>query len=127
MATLFVERSTEMSSGGQSKKAKDELFRQNIRLFGIPARSPDLNPIELAFNVYKSHLKRNSSLFEWLLYQAHGEAIESVTKDMCIKEFRRCGVPGSNAVKTSTELEEEDDTNTVNSGTTTISNNTSTT
>ena len=33
-----------------SKRARDELLRQNIRLFSTPPRSPDLNPIENLFN-----------------------------------------------------------------------------
>ena len=92
-----------------SEKVHDMIHGAGAYLLYTAPYSPDLNPIELAFNIYKSHLKRNSSLFEWLPYQAHGEAIESVTKDMCIKEFQRCGVPGSNVVKTLTELEEEED------------------
>ena len=43
-----------------SKKAKDELFHQNIRLFPIPARSPDLNPIENLFNQVRRKIKEDS-------------------------------------------------------------------
>ena len=43
-----------------SKRARDELFRQNIRLFSIPARSPDLNPIENLFNQVRVKIKTDS-------------------------------------------------------------------
>lgn len=43
-----------------SKKASDELFKQNIRLFSIPTRSPDLNPIENLFNQVRGTIKKDS-------------------------------------------------------------------
>ena len=43
-----------------SKKARDELFKQNIRLFSIPPRSPDLNPIENLFNQVRRTIKKDS-------------------------------------------------------------------
>lgn len=43
-----------------SKKARDELDRQNIRLFKIPPRSPDLNPIENLFNQVRRTIKDDS-------------------------------------------------------------------
>ena len=67
--------------------------------------SPDLNPIELGFNCYKKSLKRNSELGidDW--FEAHLNAVESVSRDTCIKEFRRCGVPFSDDVLTEEEEE----------------------
>ena len=67
---------------------------------------PDLNPIELGFNVYKASLKRNSDLFKVDWYSAHQIALDSVTRDICIKEFRRCGVPGSYEIHTAAEEDE---------------------
>ena len=43
-----------------SKIARDELFKQNIRLFSIPPRSPDLNPIENLFNQVRRTIKEDS-------------------------------------------------------------------
>ena len=68
-------------------------------LFAAPY-SADLNPIELAFNVYKMHLKKLTTLFDYDWYSAHLHAIEQVNQDTCIK---RCGVPGSDKVLTSEE------------------------
>ena len=55
--------------------------------------SADLNPIELGFNIYKASLKNNTALFERDWYSAHLAAIDAVTADTCIKNFRKCGVP----------------------------------
>ena len=69
--------------------------------------SPNLNPIKLAFSNYKSSLKRNYELGKVNWYQAHLNAIDSVNRDVCIKEYRRCGVPLSNDLLTSEEEEEK--------------------
>ena len=65
--------------------------------------SPDLNPIELGFNVYKSQLKRNETQFKFDWFGTHLVALEHVDRDICIKEFRRCGVPMSEKEYTSSE------------------------
>ena len=39
-------------------------------------------------------------------YQAHLNAIDSVNRDICIKEYRRCGVPLTNDLLRS-EVEEK--------------------
>ena len=67
--------------------------------------SPDLNPIELAFGEYKKSLKRDYELASYDWHQAHLNAIES-SKDTCIKQFRKCGVPFSNEMLTEEEEEE---------------------
>ena len=74
--------------------------------------SPDLNPIEKMFNIYKTYLKRHEDEFSVDYRKIHLEALESATKDNAIEEFRHCGVPGSTDVLTSEEIRvnnEEDD------------------
>ena len=68
--------------------------------------SPDLNPIELAFNIYKSHLKRLETAFRMDWFGTHMNALNKITRDTCIKEFRRCGVPKSDEIFTMDELQE---------------------
>jgi len=54
--------------------------------------SPDLNPIEMMFNSYKSALKRHSSTnTPWDVAHAYG--IKSVTPDIARSYFRHCGIP----------------------------------
>jgi transposase len=81
-----------------------------ILLYTAPY-SPDLNPIELGFSNYKSHLKRNYQLglVDW--YEAHCQAIKSVSRDTCIKSFRHCGVPLSESVLTREEEEQLENKN----------------
>ena len=43
-----------------SKKTQNEMDRANIKLFKIPARSPDLNPIENLFNQVRRSIKQDS-------------------------------------------------------------------
>jgi transposase len=65
--------------------------------------SPDLNPIELGFNVYKSHLKRIQTQFRSDWFQTHLRSLNNITRDTCIKEFRRCEVPMSEDMLTTDE------------------------
>jgi len=67
--------------------------------------SPDLNPIELTFNIYKSQLKRHEREFRCDWYGTHLKALEHINRDMCIKEFRRCGVHASMDILTTHEYE----------------------
>ena len=66
--------------------------------------SPDLNPIELGFNIYKSNLKRFETTFRSDWFATHMKALNEITRDTCIKEFRRCGVPMSDEEFTSSEI-----------------------
>jgi len=68
--------------------------------------SPDLNPIELGFGIYKKNLKRDHELQSVDWYQAHLNAIESVNRDICIKGYRKCGVPMSDKLMTKKEEKE---------------------
>lgn len=55
--------------------------------------SPDLNPIEFMFSIYKAYLKRVSfDGLDW--YDAHLEALASVTKAKARNLFRHCKWPG---------------------------------
>ena len=71
--------------------------------------SPDLNPIEKMFNVYKMFLKRHEEDFNDDWEGTHWRAIDAVTKDIAIMEYRKCEVPNSFDVKTSWELQDEED------------------
>ena len=69
--------------------------------------SPDLNPIEMMFSLYKQYLKRHHNEFKIDHVRVHWDALSySVTKDIAIKEFRKCGVPYSDSTMTSGEKKE---------------------
>ena len=65
--------------------------------------SPDLNPIENYFSVYKAYLKKYSTQMKLCWASVHREALTQVNRDMGIRYFRRCGIPGSDNVYTKVE------------------------
>ena len=67
--------------------------------------SPDLSPIEYCFNIYKAKLKRISKDYRNdEFFDMHMIALEAVTPDIAIKEFRKCGIPFSEMLLTSDEI-----------------------
>ena len=61
-------------------------------LIYMPPYSPELNPIENFFNIYKSYLKRNEERMAHNWMEVHMEALQQVDKQMGIKYFRRCKI-----------------------------------
>jgi hypothetical protein len=54
--------------------------------------SPDLNPIEFKFSVYKAALKRyTSDGLGWKL--AHERALQAVTPEKAVNFYKKAGVP----------------------------------
>ena len=72
-------------------------------LFAAPF-SPDLNPIEHYFSVYKRYLKKHNDdmISNW--EKVHHEALGSVDRDMGIKYFRKCDIPGAKQMLTTEEI-----------------------
>ena len=73
-----------------------------IVIYGAPY-SPHLNPIENYFSLYKAYLKRNSSRMNDDWQTVHFEALMTVDRDIGIKYFRRCNIPGSLSMFTENE------------------------
>ena len=71
-------------------------------IYGAPY-SPHLNPIENYFSLYKAYLKRNSSRMMDNWKEVHYEALMTVDRDIGIKYFRRCGIPGAESMFTEDE------------------------
>ena len=65
--------------------------------------SPDLNPIENFFSVYKAYLKKYSTQMKADWKSVHREGLRRVNRDTGIRYFRKCGIPGSDNVYTSVE------------------------
>lgn len=75
-----------------SKSLLTELFETNdIQIWFLPAYSPDLSPIELAFNQIKQLLKKASAQSFSSLSNAIKEAIDSITLSDILAWFRLCG------------------------------------
>ena len=71
-------------------EVKEAIHAAGAYLLYTAAYSPDLNPIEKMFSVYKATLKRNEEL-DWL--SRHDLALASVTPYKARKFFKKCGVP----------------------------------
>ena len=85
-------------------EVRDMILERGALLIYSAPYSPDLSPIEYGFNIYKSYLKRFSKDFapnEW--YKLHLNALNAVSSDTAIKEFRKCGIPGSFNILTNNE------------------------
>ena len=62
-----------------SKLAFDALARVGAKKFSIPARSPDLNPIENVFNIIKRRL-REVAIREKITQETYGEFVQRIEK-----------------------------------------------
>ena len=69
--------------------------------------SPDLNPIENYFSVYKRYLRKYGAEMERNWEMIHLQAMNQVNRSMGIKYFRRCGIPGAMNIKTAEEIKSE--------------------
>ena len=63
---------------------------KGAKIIYLPPYSPDLNPIELMFGVYKSALKR---FVNEKLSVAHTFGLQAVTRDTANNFFFHCGIP----------------------------------
>ena len=88
-------------------KVKDMINAKGAVLLYTAPYSPDLNPIEMMFNIYKSYLKRHEYEFAFDPIGTHWKAVHAVSGDDAIMEFRKCEVPFSEDVLTSDEMAEE--------------------
>ena len=73
-----------------------------VVIFSAPY-SPDLNPIENYFSIYKKYLKRNEKDMKLDWKRVHQKALLEVDRDNGIKYFRRCGIPGGYSILTREE------------------------
>ena len=71
-------------------EVKEAIHAAGAYLLYTASYSPDLNPIEKMFSVYKATLKRNEEL-DWL--SRHELAVASVTPYKAGKFYKKCGVP----------------------------------
>lgn len=75
-------------------RVKAAIKKKGARLLYLPPYSPDLNPIEKMFSVYKASLKRHSSLGRNDYRAAHLRALRSVSRETARNEYSHCLVPG---------------------------------
>ena len=88
------------ASTHMSHEVEDLIMAEGAYLLYTAPYSPDLSPIEYGFHIYKSALKRFPKDFEkddW--FRLHLKAMETVSSDTAIKEFRKCNIPFSHKIQ----------------------------
>lgn len=75
----------------QSERARRAIEARGCRLLFLPAYSPDLSPIELAFSKLKAALRRAGARTQAALEEAIGEALRTITPADARGRFRHCG------------------------------------
>jgi hypothetical protein len=62
--------------------------------------SPEINPIEYMFSVYKAGLKRRSNQFEMDWFDRHYFSLLDVTPQAALNIFRHCNMPQTPVAET---------------------------
>lgn len=75
----------------QSERARQAIEARGCRLLFLPAYSPDLSPIELAFSKIKASLRRVEARTQAALEEAIGDALRTVTPADARGWFAHCG------------------------------------
>ncbi len=78
-------------SSHKSVKVQEILAAKGCKVLFLPAYSPDLSPIELAFSKLKQKLRRVGARTRESLETAIGQALEAVTPEDATAYFRHCG------------------------------------
>ena len=91
------------ASTHMSRRVVDMIERTGAKVLYTAPFSPDLNPIENFFSVYKSFLKKHNDEMIENWEAVHLQALASVDREMGIKYYRRCGIPGSKKMRTKEE------------------------
>ena len=80
------------------------------KLVFLPPNSPDLNPIEECFHVYKADLKRHNRNRDLAhVEMAHLHAIQAVTPEIARAEYRRLRGAIRNVPEETADVDEDDD------------------
>ena len=74
-----------------SERAKSELEKKGCKLLFLPAYSPDMSPIELAFSKMKAHLRAVGARTKEALEKALEEALTLITAQDALAWFKHCG------------------------------------
>ncbi|HEX2914672.1 MAG TPA: transposase, partial [Chloroflexia bacterium] len=64
---------------------------KGCKVLFLPAYSPDLSPIELAFSKFKAYLRRIGARDREALESAIGQCAELITKQDALGYFKHCG------------------------------------
>ena len=74
-----------------SEKVEQALAKKGCKLLFLPAYSPDLSPIELAFAKVKEYLRAVGARTSEALAQAIEQALASISPPEAVAFFKHCG------------------------------------
>ncbi len=78
-------------SSHKSVKVQKLLADKGCKILFLPAYSPDLSPIELAFSKLKQYLRRAGARSREVLETTIAEALGTITLEDAKAYFRHCG------------------------------------
>ena len=78
-------------SAHKSARVRQLVEAKGCKLVFLPAYSPDLSPIELAFSKLKQYLRRAGARTREALESAIGEALKTITPEDARAYFKHCG------------------------------------
>lgn len=78
-------------SSHKSPVAEKAIKERGAWMLFLPAYSPDLNPIEMAFSKLKAHLRKKAARTIEDLWQAIGEICDLYTPEECFNYFAAAG------------------------------------
>ena len=78
-------------SAHKSLKVRQLIEAKGCKGLFLPAYSPDLSPIELAFSKFKIHLRKVGARNREALESAIGHCVELITPQDALGYFRHCG------------------------------------
>lgn len=80
-------------SSHKSLKVRQLIEAKGCKVLFLPAYSPDLSPIELAFSKFKAYLRRIGARDRPALEEAIGQCAELITSQDALGYFKHCGYP----------------------------------
>ena len=80
------------ASTHMSIEVENEIRKAGAVLIYSPPYSPELNPIENYFALYKAYLKRNETRMVRDWNEVHMEALQEIDYEKGIHYFKRCGI-----------------------------------
>ena len=84
--------SMDNASTHMSIEVENEIRKAGAVLIYSPSYSPELNPIENYFALYKAYLKRNEMRMVRDWEEVHMEALQEIDYEKGVHYFKRCGI-----------------------------------
>jgi hypothetical protein len=91
-----------------SNRIVDLIESKGARIIYLPPYSPDLNPIELMFALYKKNLERFGIYHDWW-WACHLISLDRIDPQAVRNSFRKCHIPAENYPHPTAEADQEEE------------------